>query len=56
MIDANNYLEILPGETSEVEDGFIVWLFDCQIGEGATIEEAMEDARENVARWTELHS
>lgn len=46
--DANNYLEVLP-----TVDGFAVWLFDYQVGEGDTIGDALEDAKANVRRWTE---
>jgi hypothetical protein len=46
--DANNWLEIL-----EEHERFVVWLFDYQIGEGATRESALEDAKANVRRWTE---
>ncbi len=48
--DANHHLEILPDERS---DGFIVFLFDQVIGEGDTVDEALEDAKANVRRWTE---
>lgn len=48
--DANNWLEILPDEDSE---GFLVFLFDQQIGEGETADAALEDAKANVRRWTE---
>jgi hypothetical protein len=47
--DAIAYLELLPSG----ENGFIVWLFDHQIGEGDTVEEAIADARDNIRRWTE---
>lgn len=47
--DANNSLEILVGG-----EGFTVWLFDYQIGEGATVEAAIADAKKNARRWTEV--
>ena len=46
--DANSYLEVLP-----TMNGFAVWLFDYQIGEGDTIGDALEDAKQNVRRWVE---
>ena len=48
--DALAYLELLPGKDGE---GFIVWLFDYKIGEGETVEAALDDAKNAVRRWVE---
>lgn len=47
--DALAYLELLPGG-----EGFLVFLFDQQIGEGETVEAALDDAKKSVRRWTEV--
>ena len=46
--DALAYLELLPGGP-----GFIVWLFDMQIGEGETVEAALDDAKATIRRWVD---
>jgi hypothetical protein len=48
--DANHHLEVLPGDS---DDEFAVFLFDRVIGEGATVDAALDDARANIRRWTE---
>lgn len=48
--DANGHLEVLPDDDA---GGFLVFLFDYAIGDGDTVEAALNEAKKNIRRWKE---